>query len=107
MGRILRAKKGAIAEEFNAFFYTLVSQVVLPFQCFIGFSFQPVQNWLKLFWKVRCVGRVSTDGPKKNLFERVYSFVTVLHPSSETCSLFKLFKLGRLDMETNSRTQWR
>ena len=29
MGRILRAKKGAIAEEFNAFFYTLVSQVVL------------------------------------------------------------------------------
>ena len=29
LGRILRAKKGAIAEEFNAFFYTLVSQVVL------------------------------------------------------------------------------
>ena len=27
LGRILRAKKGAIAEEFNAFFYTLVSQV--------------------------------------------------------------------------------
>jgi len=26
LGRILRAKKGAIAEEFNAFFYTLVSQ---------------------------------------------------------------------------------
>ena len=27
LGRILRAKKGAIAEEFNAFFYTLVSSV--------------------------------------------------------------------------------
>ena len=27
LGRILRAKKGAIAEEFNAFFYTLVSAV--------------------------------------------------------------------------------
>lgn len=27
LGRILRAKKGAIAEEYNAFFYTLVSQV--------------------------------------------------------------------------------
>ena len=27
LGRILRAKKGALAEEFNAFFYTLVSQV--------------------------------------------------------------------------------
>jgi len=26
LGRILRAKKGAIAEEYNAFFYTLVSQ---------------------------------------------------------------------------------
>ena len=26
LGRILRAKKGAIAEECNAFFYTLVSQ---------------------------------------------------------------------------------
>jgi len=26
LGRILRAKKGALAEEFNAFFYTLVSQ---------------------------------------------------------------------------------
>merc|ERR1711892_1291421 len=26
LGRILRAKKGSIAEEFNAFFYTLVSQ---------------------------------------------------------------------------------
>jgi DNA excision repair protein ERCC-3 len=26
LGRILRAKKGAIAEEFNAFFYTLVSE---------------------------------------------------------------------------------
>merc|ERR1712243_242253 len=26
LGRILRAKKGAIAEEFNAFFYSLVSQ---------------------------------------------------------------------------------
>merc|ERR1712226_1501664 len=26
LGRILRAKKGAIAEEFNAFFYTLVSR---------------------------------------------------------------------------------
>ncbi len=26
LGRILRAKKGAVAEEFNAFFYTLVSQ---------------------------------------------------------------------------------
>lgn len=26
MGRILRAKKGAVAEEYNAFFYTLVSQ---------------------------------------------------------------------------------
>ncbi|VDI79793.1 DNA excision repair protein ERCC-3 [Mytilus galloprovincialis] len=29
MGRILRAKKGAIAEEYNAFFYTLVSQDTL------------------------------------------------------------------------------
>ena len=29
LGRILRAKKGAIAEEFNAFFYTLVSSVGL------------------------------------------------------------------------------
>lgn len=28
-GRILRAKKGAIAEEYNAFFYTLVSQDTL------------------------------------------------------------------------------
>ena len=28
LGRILRAKKGAIAEEYNAFFYTLVSQVL-------------------------------------------------------------------------------
>ena len=28
LGRILRAKKGALVEEFNAFFYTLVSQVV-------------------------------------------------------------------------------
>ena len=27
LGRILRAKKGAIAEEFYAFFYTLVSTV--------------------------------------------------------------------------------
>jgi DNA excision repair protein ERCC-3 len=26
LGRILRAKKGALAEEYNAFFYTLVSQ---------------------------------------------------------------------------------
>ena len=26
MGRILRAKKSAVAEEYNAFFYTLVSQ---------------------------------------------------------------------------------
>ena len=26
LGRILRAKKGAIVDEFNAFFYTLVSQ---------------------------------------------------------------------------------
>ena len=26
MGRILRPKKGAIAEEYNAYFYTLVSQ---------------------------------------------------------------------------------
>ncbi|KAK3908199.1 General transcription and DNA repair factor IIH helicase subunit XPB [Frankliniella fusca] len=29
LGRILRAKKGAIAEEYNAFFYTLVSQDTL------------------------------------------------------------------------------
>ena len=29
MGRILRAKKKAIAEEYNAFFYTLVSQDTL------------------------------------------------------------------------------
>lgn len=28
-GRILRAKKGALAEEYNAFFYTLVSQDTL------------------------------------------------------------------------------
>jgi hypothetical protein len=27
LGRILRAKKGALVDEFNAFFYTLVSQV--------------------------------------------------------------------------------
>uniref|UniRef100_A0A146LTX2 General transcription and DNA repair factor IIH helicase/translocase subunit XPB n=4 Tax=Lygus hesperus TaxID=30085 RepID=A0A146LTX2_LYGHE len=29
LGRILRAKKGAVAEEYNAFFYTLVSQDTL------------------------------------------------------------------------------
>lgn len=29
LGRILRAKKGALAEEYNAFFYTLVSQDTL------------------------------------------------------------------------------
>ena len=37
LGRILRAKKGAIAEEYNAFFYTLVSQVLaLQSKCYIN-----------------------------------------------------------------------
>ena len=31
LGRILRAKKGAVAEEYNAFFYTLVSRSFLLF----------------------------------------------------------------------------
>ena len=41
LGRILRAKKGAIAEEFNAFFYTLVSAVSsqLLFLSFLIFCF--------------------------------------------------------------------
>ena len=47
LGRILRAKKGAIAEEFNAFFYTLVSQdnernVILPKEAEV--SRQPGKN---------------------------------------------------------------
>lgn len=32
LGRILRAKKGAVAEEYNAFFYSLVSQDTLEMQ---------------------------------------------------------------------------
>merc|ERR1719229_2240121 len=32
LGRILRAKKGTVAEEFNAFFYTLVSQDTVEMQ---------------------------------------------------------------------------
>lgn len=32
LGRILRAKKGGVAEEFNAFFYSLVSQDTLEMQ---------------------------------------------------------------------------
>ena len=38
LGRILRAKKGALAEEFNAFFYTLVSQVTFAGSPPFGFG---------------------------------------------------------------------
>lgn len=55
-GRILRAKKGAIAEEYNAFFYTLVSQDTMEMsysrkrQRFLinqGYSYKV--DWLFLF----------------------------------------------------------
>merc|ERR1712013_934010 len=62
LGRILRAKKGAIAEEFNAFFYTLVSQDTVEMS-FSRKRQSDMPNWVTIARAIRSTCCKSPPAP--------------------------------------------
>lgn len=76
LGRILRAKKGAIVDEFNAFFYTLVSQDTQE----MSFSRKRQRFLVNQGYAYKVVTKLSgMDEDKELLYETKEQQVTLLH----------------------------
>lgn len=76
LGRILRAKKGAIAEEFNAFFYTLVSADTAE----MSFSRKRQRFLVNQGYAYKVVTKLAgLDQDKELLYETRETQVTLLH----------------------------
>jgi len=76
LGRILRAKKGALAEEFNAFFYTLVSQDTAE----MSFSRKRQRFLVNQGYAYKVVTKLAgSEKDKELLYETREHQVTLLH----------------------------
>jgi len=76
LGRILRAKKGALAEEFNAFFYTLVSQDTAE----MSFSRKRQRFLVNQGYAYKVVTKLAgSEKDKELLYESREQQVTLLH----------------------------
>jgi len=76
LGRILRAKKGALAEEFNAFFYTLVSQDTAE----MSFSRKRQRFLVNQGYAYKVVTKLAgLENDKEMLYETKEHQVTLLH----------------------------
>jgi len=76
LGRILRAKKGALAEEFNAFFYTLVSQDTAE----MSFSRKRQRFLVNQGYAYKVVTKLAgSEADKELLYETREQQVTLLH----------------------------
>jgi len=76
LGRILRAKKGAIAEEFNAFFYTLVSSDTAE----MSFSRKRQRFLVNQGYAYKVVTKLAgSDKDEELLYKQKEQQVTLLH----------------------------
>jgi len=76
LGRILRAKKGALVEEFNAFFYTLVSQDTAE----MSFSRKRQRFLVNQGYAYKVVTKLAgSEKDKELLYESREQQVTLLH----------------------------